>query len=123
MMIKRLGIANLMMRPVRCGQIVVDASKQCTLDEAGTAFGFLPISITWQGVLADNTIQWTTTSAHLGWKRFGKTFNRPPVAEKLRTDPWELYFPPEEQENGDIVVFHRKGKGKLVFARDDCLNQ
>jgi hypothetical protein len=123
LMIKRWGIDIILLNPKRCDQLVIDINKQCKLDAAGTAFGFLPTSITWEGVVADNAIQWTTTSARVGWKRFGKTFDRPPAAEKLRTDPWNIYFPPEEQENGDIVVFHRLGKGKLVFARDGCLNQ
>jgi hypothetical protein len=48
----------------------------------------------------------------LSWQQQSALMKLTPTAEKLRADPWYLYVPKEEQENGDMVVFHRLGKGK-----------
>jgi len=97
-------------------------------------FGFVPIRIDWEGhVDVDeddgcSVIKWDTTSLRLGWghRWLGKTFKEPQAAEVLRKVAWEIYFPGETAggggpASGDVVVFHRRGRGKLVYARDECL--
>jgi hypothetical protein len=96
--------------------------------------GILPIRIEWQGEIRDSSdqaddaiantnstpaIHWTSTSFRLGWNVLGKTVTNPPVSEKLRQEPWAIYLPVDG--NGDIVVLHRLGSGKLVYAMDKCM--
>jgi hypothetical protein len=124
----RWGMERLLLRIRWCGEFSVDSAKKCRLNEWFAVLGVLPLKIEWQGEIRDydNTtttsppaIHWTTTSIRLGWKRFGKTFDKPPTAEKLRKEPWEIYLP--VNGNGDIVVLRRLGKGKIVYAREECM--
>jgi hypothetical protein len=125
MMVVRKGTENLLLRPAGGAKLKVDENGSCTLNERSYLFFFIPFLITWEGRLGKDRIDWTTSSCRLGWKRFGKLFNKPPQAEALRKDPWVLRLPKEDAPlwagSGDVVVLDRLGIGSLVFCRDACL--
>jgi hypothetical protein len=133
MMGKRWGMERFLFHPARAGELIVgDDGITCSLTEKAKMFGFLPVSIKWEGsIQQDGTIVWETTSMKMGFKRFGqKYFDRPPAAEKLRADPWQIKVvlgdedgDGSESSYGDILCFLREGKGHLVFAKDECLQQ
>jgi hypothetical protein len=125
MMIDRKGAENLLMRPSCSGKLTVDENGDCSMKEFGRIFFVIPFQINWKGTLGKDRIDWTTSLCRLGWKRFGKLFNKPSVAEKLRKVPWVLRLPKEDYPlwagSGDVVVMDRPGIGSLVFCRDECL--
>jgi hypothetical protein len=147
-MVQRWGIQRLLLRARKCGQLRVniknDKAGDCALTEWFAVAGVVPMRIDWYGELrtvpldesnVDNSdsesaartaaaIHWTRTSMRFGSSKrrwFGKTVDRPPLAEKLSKDPWVAYVLPDDQ-SGDIVVFHRLGSGKLVYATPECMN-
>jgi len=120
MMWKRGGIEAFLFKPARAGVITVDEDSKCVLTERSKLFYFIPICITWEGILKNCAIEWTTTSMMLGWERFGKVFDKPAVAERLRKAHWHILIP-EDDSTGDILCFGREGKGHLVFAKEACL--
>lgn len=74
--------------------------------------------------MGNNTIQWDTSRMIKGFKFFKKTIDRPPLSERLRASPWDIYLPKEEEQGrGDILIFHRRGAGKLVYAREEWLSK
>jgi hypothetical protein len=129
--------------------------QTCSLRERGVMLGFLPVSITWEGRVttvstsqsdigdSDDAgcsssetsaiaIEWDTTQLRMGWKMIGTTIDRPPAAEKLRVDPWQIKLPPaasastssprsDDDTASDIICFMREGKGHLIFSREHCL--
>jgi hypothetical protein len=86
---------------------------------------------------------WTISNKRLQFlsKVIGTTIDRPPAAEKLRIDPWYVNLPSPDDgiyddENdddddvgddagsrGDILCLKREGKGHLIFAKNECLQQ
>jgi hypothetical protein len=125
MMLARWGIEKFVMRSLRRTQLLIEKNDEAKLVENGIAFGILPINISWEGTVTKiegaTAIRWDTTSVTLGWKRFwSKVFDKPEVSEKIRVDPWMFYVSPGEREN-DIFTIQRKGKGRLVFAQDECI--
>jgi hypothetical protein len=140
-MARRWGIGRLLLRARRCGQLSVDSVNKCHLTEWFALGGILPIRVEWRGEIRDHNsaqtddgaiaaantnapapaaIHWTSTSLRVGWNNaLGKTVANPPVSEKLRQEPWAIYLPVDG--NGDIVVLHRLGSGKLVYATDECM--
>ena len=44
---------------------------------------FLPLTIRWTGEQAGGEFRWTATEARLGWRWFGRTFDRPAPAAAL----------------------------------------
>jgi len=111
------GVEWFLLRSGSIAKLSVE-DGECKLVEKLIMFGILPLIITWEGNLVYNSIKWSTSSLRIGWARFGKTIDRPPAAEKLRADPWDVYFPKDEESSGgDIVVFHRVGEGKLVYEK------
>ena len=120
MMWTRGGIEGFLFKPSCADVLTVDKDAKCTLKASSKLFRIIPISITWEGKLEEGTINWTTTSLTMGWESFGKFFDKPAAAEKLRKDPWIISTLKDER---DILCFDREGKGNLVFARPECLNK
>ncbi|KAJ1457600.1 hypothetical protein M885DRAFT_496621 [Pelagophyceae sp. CCMP2097] len=87
----------------------------CSLQDTFLLFGLLPIRIRWEGVERNGQIDWTSTSARIGWRRCGKTVLSPKAAEKLRHEPWRFQM----ANGGRNIIFERVGVGNLVFAADD----
>lgn len=110
-----------------------------TLQDRFALLGFVPVSIEWRGRLhvpaaasagTDSAaaspeprlleLRWDDTSLTLGWKRFSRTLQRPPAAERLRHQPWELKgaFGGESQQTRPLALaLCRRGIGTLVFCR------
>jgi len=124
MMCKRGGIEAFFFKPSRADELLVDKdSQECVLLSSSKLFRFIPISIEWKGKLEKGTtIHWYTTSLMMGWESFGKFFDKPPAAEKLRKDPWHVYVP-KDDSTGDILCLKKEGKGHLVFAKEKCLSK
>ena len=57
-----------------------------------------------------------------GWKRLGKTIDRPPVAKKLRQNNRGFFRMPSQDDSGDVLVLKRKGISRLVSARDSVFS-
>ena len=76
---------------------------------------FLPLTIRWTGEQAGGEFRWTATEARLGWRWFGRTFDRPAPAERLRREPWRC-----RPVGDDLLVFRRSGVGALVFKAVAC---
>lgn len=121
MMWKRYGIEGFLFKPSRAGVVEIGKDSKCTLTERSRMFRFIPICIEWKGELKEGSIDWTSTSLTMGWKKFGKFFDKPAAAEKLRKDPWRISVP-EDDSSGDILCFDRESVGNLVFAKDECLS-
>jgi hypothetical protein len=66
----------------RPSRLVVNDNRACTLTDFYVINGIVPMYIQWEGELNDETITWTRTSIRKGWKQWGKTIDRPPLAEK-----------------------------------------
>merc|ERR1712176_853964 len=92
MMWERGGIENFLMKPSRADVMSVKDSMFVLVAKT-RLFWFLPLSIKWEGKLEDGSINWYTTSMMLGWESFGKFFDKPAVAEKLRQAPWHISTP------------------------------
>ena len=98
----------------------VSVNGGCQLQDSSTLFGFIPLQIHWQGnVDEEGVITWETTALRLGWRLWGKTFERPAVSERLRQDKWYLSYPKEHETKGDIVVLYRENHGRLIYKRAD----
>ena len=121
MMWKRYGIEGFLFKPSRADKLTIDKDSKCTLFAKSKMFRFIPISIEWEGELKEGAIDWTSTSLTMGWKKFGKFFDKPAAAEKLRKDPWVISVP-KDDSTGDILCFDRVSVGNLVFAKDGCLS-
>jgi hypothetical protein len=121
MMWKRYGIEGFLFKPSRADVLVVDKDSKCVMTAQSKLFRFIPISITWKGKLEDGSINWYTTSLTMGWESFGKFFDKPAAAEKLRKDPWHISIP-QDDSSCDILCFNREGKGHLVYAKEECLS-
>jgi hypothetical protein len=153
MMVRRRGIEQLLVKPTQSGHLIVSdsdndddsttttSSKQqqqqqsCILREYGRFLLWIPIQIDWYGHVnaANSCIDWTSSSFRVGWKRLGKTFSKPKVAEKLRKDPWQIRLPKEDYSptttattnlwagSGQVLVLHRVGSGCLVYGRNEIL--
>lgn len=98
--------------------------KRCTLKERGSLFLLLPISIEWSGHFYpfNHTIHWMASSINIGWKRMGKTLVKPKASEMKRQEPW-VVFHPRRDSSGGILILHRIGYGKLVYAKKDYLDK
>ena len=121
MMWKRGGIEGFLFKPSRSDVATIDNKGKCVLSAQSKLFRFIPISISWEGKLENGTIHWYTSSLTLGWEGFGKIFDKPAAAEKLRKDPWHISVP-KDDSTGDILCFDREGKGHLVFAKETCFS-
>lgn len=122
MMWKRYGIEAFLFKPSRADVLTVDKdSKKCLLTAQSKLFRIIPICIKWEGNLKEGTIHWHSTSLTMGWESFGKFFDKPAAAEKLRKDPWHVSIP-KDDSTGEILCFDREGKGHLVFAKEECLS-
>ena len=86
------------------------ADGSVALRERFRLLSFLPLAIRWTGEQAGGEFRWTATEARLGWKWFGRTFDRPAPAERLRREPWRC-----RPVGDDLLVFRRGGVGALVF--------
>ncbi len=122
MMWKRGGIEGFLFKPSCADVLTVDKDNKCTLKASSKLFRLIPISITWEGKLEEGVINWTTTSMVMGWESFGKFFDKPAAAEKLRKDPW-LISTLKDDSTRDILCFDRQDKGNLVFAKPECLRK
>ena len=120
MMWKRGGIEGFLFKPSCADVLTVDKENKCTLKASSKLFRLIPISITWEGKVEEGAINWTTTSMIMGWESFGKLFDKPAAAEKLRKDPWVISTLKDDSAR-DILCFDRQGKGNLVFAKPECL--
>merc|ERR1739838_259909 len=122
MMWKRYGISGFLFKPSRADVLDIEnESKRCTLTAKSKLFRIIPICIVWEGSLEEGSINWTSTSLTMGWESFGKFFDKPAAAEKLRKDPWHILLP-KDNSAGDILCFNREGTGHLVFAKEKCLS-
>ena len=76
------------------GSLELRSDGSAILTDRVVACGCLPLQIDWTGSLLAETqeIQWTSTSARIGWRWLGRTIDRPKAAEKIRTStataPW-----------------------------------
>ena len=93
----------------------VAADGSVALRERFRLLSFLPLAIRWTGEQAGGEFRWTATEARLGWKWFGRTFDRPAPAERLRREPWRC-----RPVGDDLLVFRRSGVGALVFKAVAC---
>jgi hypothetical protein len=109
MLARRWSIDVMLMKTVAPGQLVVQDEK-CLLRERGVLLGFVPIKIEWQGRIKENRIVWETTWVRIGYEWFGKTIDKPQVSERMRVHNWLI------SGLDDIVVLHRLGQGRLVYA-------
>jgi len=98
-------------------ELMVHENGNCALTAHFFIHGVVPLSIQWEGKVNKDTITWSRSMIRKGWKRLGKTIDRPPVAEKLRQQPWVVRMPSQD-DSGDVLVLERKGIGRLAFARD-----
>jgi hypothetical protein len=115
--IKLLKLRGQRGRPSR---LVVNDNRECTLTDFYVINGIVPMYIQWEGELNhDDTITWTRTLIRKGWKLWGKTIDRPPIAEKYRKQPWKLSLPCND-ETGDVLILERKGIGRLAYAKDSA---
>eukprot|EP00545_Synedropsis_sp_CCMP1620_P001054 CAMPEP_0119003740 /NCGR_PEP_ID=MMETSP1176-20130426/740_1 /TAXON_ID=265551 /ORGANISM="Synedropsis recta cf, Strain CCMP1620" /LENGTH=294 /DNA_ID=CAMNT_0006955365 /DNA_START=113 /DNA_END=997 /DNA_ORIENTATION=+ len=102
--------------------IIDEKTGNCTMTDYYVFNGVIPMYIRWKGSLERDTITWTHTMLHKGWKRWwGTTVDRPPMAEKFRQQPWIVRLPADDDSSGDLIVLERTGSGRLVFARDTVL--
>lgn len=101
----------------RPSELIVHETGNCTLTDYCFIYCIVPMYIQWEGQANDDTIMWSRTMMRKGWKRLGRTIDRPPMAEKFRQEPW-LVRMPSQDESGDLIVLERKGIGRLAFARD-----
>jgi hypothetical protein len=122
MMWKRGGIELLLMKQCDRGLLVIDEDLRCAHTQDTKLLNIIPLLITWEGKLEDGSIRWHTSSLTLGWESFGRHFDRPPAAEKLRKDPWHVSTPGGDP-TGDILSCEREGKGKLLFAKRKCFTK
>ena len=92
MLASRLTPQWLLARMPAPGRLELRPDGSAILTDRVVAFGCLPLRIDWTGSLLVETqeIQWTSTSARIGWRWLGRTIDRPKAAEKLRTStaPW-----------------------------------
>lgn len=103
------------------GQLSIGEGRECALVDRFRLLYFLPITIEWEGALSAEAdrIDWTNTRARLGWQRLGKTFERPPTAERLRQNPWLVRG--SVAGGGDecgMVVLENRGMGRLVYTEE-----
>ena len=110
------SIRMLKLRRKGHSQLNIDVEGNCTLTEGFYFNGFIPMYITWEGRLSHDTITWTHTMIRKGWSRIGTTIDSPPIAERLRQQPWYIRMPSND-DSGDLLVLERKDIGRLVFAR------
>ena len=90
----RSCLEKILFFPQQVGQITVNNDGSCTLDERSLLFGFVPLQILWHGRIShQGAIVWQSSSVRLGWRNFGKTFDKPPAAERLRQDKWYVRYP------------------------------
>ena len=71
---------------------------------------FNPMTITWNGVLTNNRIDWTDTELKTGRGDGATVIKNPPAAERLRQIPWEIV-----KEEDEMVAFKREGHGLLAY--------
>ncbi len=128
MLVQRKAWELLLIQPCGNGMLTICNSKDngqlpCYTKESGYTFLFIPYAIEWSGHFSprDHTIHWTNSSIRIGWKSFGKTFLKLKNAEKRRKDPWVVYYPQGDESHGEILILHRKGSGKLVYAKKETL--
>ena len=93
---------------------------EATLKDEFLLLGLVPTTITWTGSLARGDggrqeLRWEDTELRLGWPRLGKTVPRPPAAEKLRREPWELRARVQGPGAPPLLVLCRRGVGTLAF--------
>ena len=86
----------------------------CSLEDAYRVLGVLPLRIGWEGAHVEDRLVWETSWARLGWKRFGRSLERPAPAEALRSVPWRVRGP--RQFYGVLVVEKEDGGGRAVFS-------
>lgn len=111
------------------------------LSESFVRYGFIPLKIIWTGrihvpqmkslyekLFGDKGTDNTKTMFILehvkirtGWKWCGRVQRNPEAIRKLYGQPWEVLTPKEDPVSGDIIIFYRKGFGKLVFCRPTVL--
>ena len=93
----------------------VESDGRVALRERFRLLSFVPLTIRWTGEQAGGEFRWTATEARLGWRWFGRTFDRPAPAERLRREPWRC-----RPVGDDLLVFRRSGVGALVFKAVAC---
>ena len=90
MLASRLTPQWLLARMPAPGRLELRPDGSAILTDRVVAFGCLPLRIDWTGSLLVETqeIQWTSTSARIGWRWLGRTKINPKGAEEIRTAPW-----------------------------------
>lgn len=136
-LVRRLGAGRLTLGTTpRLG-----ADVSATLREELALLGVVPVQIEWRGRLVSVPeagsaqsardaqsgpleLRWEDTSLRLGWPRFGRTVERPPAAERLRQQPWEVrgfLGRPTTGEAGTAntatLALCRRGIGTLAYTK------
>ena len=90
MLASRLTPQWLLARMPAPGRLELRPDGSALLTDRVVAFGCLPLRCDWYGSLLVETqeIQWTSTSARIGWRWLGRTKINPKGAEEIRTAPW-----------------------------------
>ena len=136
MLASRLTLQWRLARMPAPGRLELRPDGSAILTDRVVAFGCLPLRCDWYGSLLVETqeIQWTSTSARIGWRWLGRTVDRPKVAEKKRTAPWlvkRAATTPTDEPTTPIAPGSRRhrpvlsplrltrvGTGTLVFRAD-----
>jgi len=92
-----------------------------TLRDTLMLFRVVPLKIQWSGTLSPKSgssravIDWETSEAEVGWSWLSRKIDRPPAAEKLRQEPWEITALRKPEGCPKVVVLYRRNVGKLAF--------
>jgi hypothetical protein len=128
MLVQRKAWELILLRSSGIGKLTIcdrkdPRQKSCSLKERFYIFLLIPLAIEWSGQFSSraHTLNWETSSMRIGWSFFGKTIHKPKASEKLRKDPWLVYYPQEDDSHGEILILHRIGSGKLVYAKKESL--
>lgn len=135
MLSSRLALTWLLLRQPAPTKLEVRADGRCVIKDRMVTLGVVPLACEWRGTLDGHRIDWTTTSARVGWRWLGRTIDRPAKAEELRAAPWlvrrAVEASVEAAGTGEITSeaagearagrglrplrFNRLGEGCLVF--------
>mmetsp|Transcript_60345 Transcript_60345/g.111952 ORF Transcript_60345/g.111952 Transcript_60345/m.111952 type:complete len:316 (+) Transcript_60345:43-990(+) len=100
------------------------AAIAATLRDTLMLFGVVPLKIQWSGSLTASpssnggsvaVIDWASSEAEVGWPWLGRKIDRPPAAEKLRQEPWEVTALKRPRGSPEVMVLSRRNVGKLAF--------
>ena len=117
MMTRRGGLTGALLRSTADSLLSIGEGGECTLVDTFRLLAFVPVRIQWEGELSAEAdrIDWTYTHAMLGWRRLGRSVERPAAAERLRQNPWLVKM---HSDVSGVLVLENSGVGRLVFTEE-----